>query len=157
MDPRTFLATLVLLVFGLIFEASGFGAFVAGRPEGLLIVFIGITMFWGGWTLSKAKSLSCGAASALNMADAALTVAYWNFEVNPVVVAAGPLIFLLSKVACSVGIVFFARVHPRPRGGGLLLMALFGAVVAWNIVQHAAAWTNLVYGAGAGPWSASTP
>ena len=150
MDPRTFLAILALLVFGLIFEASGFGAFVAGRPEGLLIVFIGLTMFWGGWTLSSAKSISCGAASALNMADAALTVAYWNFEVNPVVLAAGPLIFVLSKVACSVGIVFFARIHPRPKVGGLLLMALFGAVVSWNIIQHATAWTHFVYGGGVG-------
>jgi len=144
-DPRAFLAVVALLVFGLIFEASGFGAFVAGRPEGLLLVLIGVTMFWGGWTLSEAKGFSCGAASALNMADAALTFAYWNFEVNPFVVAAGPIVFLLSKVACSVGIVFYARIHPNPRAGGLLLAALFGAVVAWNILQHAAAWTQLLY------------
>jgi len=149
-DPRAFLAVVALLVFGLIFEASGFGAFVAGRPEGLLIVFIGVTMFWGGWTLSEAKSFPCGAASALNMADAALTVAYWSFEVNPVVVAAGPIVFLLSKVACSVGIVFYARIHPKPRAGGLLLTALFSVVVAWNIMQHAAAWMQFVYGPGAG-------
>lgn len=140
-----FLAAVALLVFGLILEASGFGAFVAGRPEGLLVLFIGLTMFWGGWTLTKAKGFSCGAASALNMADAALTVAYWNFEVNPVVIAAGPIIFLLSKIACSVAIVFFARIHPKPRAGGLLLTALFGIVVAWNLTQNATAWTQFVH------------
>ncbi len=29
------------------------------NPEGLLIVFVGVAMFWAGWVGSQARGLSC--------------------------------------------------------------------------------------------------
>lgn len=78
-DNAIFSSALLFLVVGLVFEASGFGTFVAGHLGGLLLVIIGIPMFWAGWNISGAREISCATASALNMFDAASTIAFWNF------------------------------------------------------------------------------
>lgn len=125
-----------LLVLGLIFEASGFGVLVAGRLDGLVIIVIGVTMFWGGWILSHARGFSCAAAAVLNMFDAASTVAFWNFEINPLVLEVGPTIFMTAKIACSLTIMLYAKLHTNPRRGGIVLTMFFALIVAWNLSQH---------------------
>jgi hypothetical protein len=135
-DHVAFSWAVFLLVLGLIFEASGFGIFVAGRLDGIIIIVIGVTMFWGGWILSRARGFSCAAAAVLNMFDAASTAAFWNFEINPVVLAAGPTIFMIAKIACSLTIMLYAKLHTNPRRGGIALAVFFGLIVAWNLSQH---------------------
>ena len=82
LDKIVFSLGVFALVIGLLFEASGFGAFVAGHTGGLLLVVIGVSMYWAGWVISGAQAFSCAVAAALNMFDAASTLAFWNFEVN---------------------------------------------------------------------------
>jgi hypothetical protein len=130
-------------VIGLIFEASGFGVFIAGQPGALLLVVIGISMFWAGWTISGARSFSCAIASALNMFDAASTLAFWNFEINPAVRSIGPALFLVSKICCSIVIVLYAKFHQAPKKGGTMLSLLFAAIVGWNLGQHTLAYLGL--------------
>lgn len=125
-----------LLVIGLIFEASGFGIFVSGRLDGVVIIVIGVTMFWGGWVMSRAKGLSNAVAAFLNMIDAASTVAFWNFEVNPFVLAVGPTIFLIAKITCSVAIVLYAKLAVNPGKSGAALAGFFALIVVWNLSQH---------------------
>ena len=125
-----------LLVIGLIFEASGFGIFVSGRLDGVVIIVIGVTMFWGGWVMSRAKGLSNAVAAFLNMVDAASTVAFWNFEFNPFVLAVGPTVFLIAKITCSVAIVLYARLATNPGKSGAVLAGFFALIVVWNLSQH---------------------
>ncbi|MCW3982072.1 MAG: hypothetical protein NWE81_03040 [Candidatus Bathyarchaeota archaeon] len=125
-----------LLVLGLVFEAAGFALFVAGRLDGLILLVVGLTMFWGGWVTSRAHGIWCASAAVLNMLDAASTLAFWSFEVNPLVVAAGPTIFMFAKIVASIAIVLYAREHPAPRKGGLLLTVFFALIVGWNLSQH---------------------
>lgn len=142
-DHITFSWAVFLLVLGLIFEASGFGIFVAGRLDGFIIIVIGVTMFWGGWILSGARGFSCASAAVLNMFDAASTAAFWNFEINPVVLAAGPTIFMIAKVACSLTIMLYAKLHANPRRGGIALTVFFSLIVGWNLSQHLMAYLDL--------------
>jgi len=142
-DHITFSWAVFLLVLGLIFEASGFGIFVAGRLDGFLLIFIGVTMFWGGWILSGARGFSCAAAAVLNMFDAASTAAFWNFEINPVVLAVGPTIFMIAKITCSLTIMLYAKLHANPRMGGIVLTVFFGLIVGWNLSQHLMAYLDL--------------
>ncbi len=135
-DHLVFSWAVLLLVFGLIFEAAGFGIFIAGRLDGFILIIIGVTMYWGGWILSRARSFSCALAAVLNMFDAASTVSFWNFEVNPVVLAAGPTIFMIAKIACSLTIMLYAKLHKNPRRGGITLTVFFAFIVAWNLSQH---------------------
>jgi len=135
-DHFVFSWAVFLLVLGLIFEASGFGIFVAGRLDGFVIIVIGVTMFWGGWILSRARGFSCAVAAVLNMFDAASTVSFWNFEINPVVLAAGPTIFMIAKIACSLAIMLYAKLHTNPKRGGMALTIFFALIVAWNLSQH---------------------
>lgn len=135
-DHFVFSWAVFLLVLGLIFEASGFGIFVAGRLDGFVIIVIGVTMFWGGWILSRARGFSCAIAAVLNMFDAASTVSFWNFEINPVVLAAGPTIFMIAKIACSLAIMLYAKLHTNPKRGGMALTIFFALIVAWNLSQH---------------------
>jgi len=135
-DHLVFSWAILLLVFGLIFEASGFGIFVAGRLDGFILIIIGLTMYWGGWILSRAQSFSCALAAVLNMFDAASTVSFWNFEINPVVLAAGPTIFMIAKIACSLTIMLYAKLHKNPKRGGIALTVFFAFIVAWNLSQH---------------------
>jgi hypothetical protein len=130
-------------VLGLIFEASGFGIFVAGRLDGIIIIVIGVTMFWGGWILSRAQGFSCALAAVLNMFDAASTVAFWSFEINPVVLAIGPTIFMIAKITCSLTIMLYAKLHANPRGGGIALTIFFALIVGWNLSQHLMAYLGL--------------
>jgi len=143
-DYVVFLWAIFLLVLGLIFVASGFGVFVSGRLDGFIFVIIGVAMFWGGWTLSGAHGFSCAVASVLNMLDAASTVAYWSFEVNPFVLAAGPTIFMAAKVTCSLAIMVYAKLHPDPGKGGTFLAAFFAVIIGWNISQYTLAYLGLV-------------
>jgi hypothetical protein len=133
----------LLLVLGLVFEASGFGIFVAGRLDGFILIIIGVTMYWGGWILSRARSFSCALAAVLNMFDAASTVSFWNFEINPLVLAAGPTIFMVAKIACSLTIMLYAKLHTNPRRGGIVLTVVFAFIVAWNLGQHLMAYLGL--------------
>ena len=142
-DHITFSWAVFLLVLGLIFEASGFGIFVAGRLDGFLLIFIGVTMFWGGWILSGARGFSCAAAAVLNMFDAASTAAFWNFEINPVVLAVGPTIFMIAKITCSLTIMLYAKLHANPRMGGIVLTVFFALIVGWNLSQHLMAYLDL--------------
>jgi len=96
-DHLIFLWSIFLLVVGLIFTASGFGILVAGRLDGVILIICGAAMFWGGWIISGARGFPCAVAAVLNMFGAVQTVAFWNFEVNPVIVAVGPTVFLLAK------------------------------------------------------------
>jgi len=139
-DHLVFSWAVLLLVFGLVFEASGFGVFVAGRLDGLILIIIGVTMYWGGWILSRARSFSCALAAVLNMFDAASTVSFWNFEINPVVLVAGPTIFMIAKIACSLTIMLYAKFHKNPRRGGIMLSVFFAFIVAWNLSQHSMAY-----------------
>jgi len=125
-----------LSAVGLILEASGFGIFVVGRPEGIILTIIGLTMFLGGWILSGARSFSCVVAAILNMFDAALTVAFWNFESNPVVLASGPTIFIVVKVVWSLTIMLYARLHTNPGRGGTIFAVFFAFIIAWNLSQQ---------------------
>lgn len=135
-DHIGFLWAIFLIVVGLILEATGFGIFVIGRLDGFIFVVVGVTMFWAGWVISGARGFSCVLAAVLNMFDAALTVAFWNFEINPVVLAQGPTIFMLTKVTCSLAIMLYAKFHANPGRGGTALAAFFTFVVAWNLSQH---------------------
>jgi hypothetical protein len=143
-DYVVFLWAIFLLVLGLIFEASGFGVFVSGRLDGFIFVIIGVTMFWGGWVLSGARGFSCAVAAVLNMFDAASTVAFWSFEINPFVVAAGPTIFMIAKVACSLAIMLYAKLHPSPGNGGTILAAFFAVIIGWNLSQYTLAYLGLI-------------
>jgi hypothetical protein len=148
-DSLVFFWAVLLLVLGLIFEASGFGIFVAGRLDGFILIVIGVTMYWGGWILSKARSFACALAAVLNMFDAASTVSFWNFEINPIVLAAGPTIFMIAKIACSLTIMLYAKLHTNPRKGGVVLTVFFAFIVAWNLGQHLMAYLgfkDFVYG-----------
>jgi hypothetical protein len=135
-DHFVFSWAVLLLVLGLIFEASGFGIFVVGRLDGFILIVIGVTMYWGGWILSRARSFSCALAAVLNMFDAASTVSFWNFEINPVVLAAGPTIFMIAKISCSLTIMLYAKLHTNPRRGGIALTVFFAFIVTWNLSQH---------------------
>jgi hypothetical protein len=139
-DILIFASVVFLLVIGLIFEASGFGAFVAGQPAALLLVVIGIAMFWAGWSISGARSFSCAVASTLNMFDAASTLAFWNFEINPAVHYIGPTLFLLSKIVCSIVIVLYAKFDYAPKKGGIMLSLFFAAIVGWDLSQNTLAY-----------------
>jgi len=149
MDQAVFSSAIFLLVVGLVLEASGFGIFVVGRLDGLLLVVLGVSMFWGGWAMSGARGFSCATAAVLNMLDAASTVSFWNFEINPLVRTAGPTAFLIAKILCSVSIMLYAKFHDNPRKGGLVLTVLFALIVGWNLGQHTLAYFGLrdfVYG-----------
>jgi hypothetical protein len=126
-----------ILLLGLLFVAGGFGTFVAGHMEGLLVVFVGVAMLWAGWIGSQAKGLSCLIASFLNTLDASITLASWNYEVNPLVLASGPTLFIIAKMLCSVAIVLFARTAPNPRSGGRMLVVAFALILSWNLSQLA--------------------
>jgi hypothetical protein len=143
LDGIIFASAIFLLVIGLIFEASGFGTFIAGQPAALLLVVIGISMFWAGWTISGARGFSCAVASALNMFDAASTLAFWNFEINPAVRSIGPTLFLVSKICFSIVIVLYAKFHHAPKKGGIILSLLLAAIVGWNLSQHTLAYLGV--------------
>jgi hypothetical protein len=128
-------ASISLLLLGLLFAAGGFGAFVAGHVEGLLVVFVGVAMLWAGWVGSQARGLASLAAASLNIIDASVTLASWNYEVNPLVLSTGPTLFLVAKLLCSVAIVLYARTAPRPNRGGYLLAIAFALILAWNLSQ----------------------
>ena len=124
-------------MLGLLFVAGGFGAFVAGHLEGMLIVFVGVAMLWAGWIGSQARGLSCLVAAGLNTLDASITLASWNYEANPLVLSEGPTLFLAAKLLLSVAIVAFARTAPNPRKGGYLLSGALALIIAWNLGQLA--------------------
>lgn len=148
-DRLVFAWAIFLLMLGLIFETSGFGIFVAGRFEGSIIIVLGVTMFWGGWILSGARGFWCAVAAVLNMFDASSTAAFWNFEINPVILAMGPTVFMIAKVMCSLSIILYAKLHANPRRGGIMLTAFFAFVVGWNMSQHLMIYlglTNFAYG-----------
>lgn len=130
-------ASVGLLLLGLLFVAGGSGVFVAGHPEGMLVVFVGVAMLWAGWNGSQARGLSCLIAAALNTLDASITLASWNYEVNPFVVSAGPTLFLCAKLLLSFAIVAYARTAPNPRKGGYLLSGALSLIIAWNLGQLA--------------------
>ena len=142
-DYAVFSWAIFLLVLGLIFEASGFGIFVAGRLDGFIFIVIGVTMFWGGWILSGARGFWCAAAAVLNMFDTASTVAFWTLEINPIVLAIGPTIFMIAKITCSLAIMLYAKLHANPRKGGIALTVFFTLIVGWNLGQHLAAYLGL--------------
>jgi hypothetical protein len=143
LDHFVFSSAVFLLVIGLIFEASGFGAFVAGHVGGLILVVMGVSMFWAGWAMSGARCFPCAVASALNMFDAASTLAFWNFEINPAVRYMGPTLFLMAKVMCSIAVVLYAKFHHAPKKGGLVLSIFFAVIVGWNMGQHTLAYIGL--------------
>lgn len=101
-------ASLAIFLLGLLFIAAGFGTFVAGHLEGLLVVFVGVAMFWAGWVGSQACGLSCLGAALLNTLDASITLATWSHEINPIVLGTGPTLFIAAKLLCSAAIVLFA-------------------------------------------------
>jgi hypothetical protein len=143
LDKLVFSLGVFALMVGLVFEASGFGVFIAGHIGGLLLLVLGVSMYWAGWVISGAQSFSCAVAAALNMFDAASTLAFWNYEVNPAVLYLGPTLFLIAKIACSIAIVAYARFHVSPRKGGIVLSVVFGGIVGWNLSQHALAYFEL--------------
>lgn len=126
-----------IFLLGLVFVAGGFGTFVAGHMEGLLIVFLGVAMLWAGWAGSQAQGLSCLMAASLNTIDAAITLASWNYEINPLVRTVGPTLFMVAKIVCSLAIVLFARTAADPRKGGRILTGAFALILAWNLGQLA--------------------
>jgi hypothetical protein len=138
-----FFCAIFLIVVGLILTASGFGIFIVGRLDGFAIICLGLAMFWGGWTMSEAKGFPCAAAALLNMIDAASTVAFWNFEINPVVLAAGPTLFMIAKIISSLTIMVYAKFHNNPRRGGIALSIFFAFIVGWNLSQHLRAYLGL--------------
>jgi hypothetical protein len=125
-----------LIVLGLIFEAAGFGIFVVGRLDGFILIIIGVTLFWGGWILSGARGFWCAAAAVLNMFDTASTVAFWAFEINPLIRTIGPTIFIIAKITSSLTIMLYAKLQANPRKGGILLTLFFALIVGWNLGQH---------------------
>ena len=149
LDKFVFLLGILVLVIGLLFAGSGFGVFVAGQSGGLILLILGVSMYWAGWIISGAQSFSCAVAAALNMFDAASTLALWNFEINPAVLSLGPTLFLIAKMACSIAIVAYAKFNASPRKGGILLTAVFSGIVGWNLSQYALAYlgfSNIVIG-----------
>jgi len=143
LDKAIFSSAIFLLTLGLLFEASGFGTFIAGHTGGLLLVIMGISMFWAGWIISGAPGFPCATAAALNMFDAASTLAFWNFEINTAVRFIGPTLFLIAKIVCSIVIALYAKFHHTPRRGGLILSVLFAVIVGWNLSQHTLAYLGL--------------
>ncbi|MDH5481284.1 MAG: hypothetical protein OEY22_00180 [Candidatus Bathyarchaeota archaeon] len=133
-----------LIVVGLIFTASGFGIFVVSRLEGFVMILIGLAMFWGGWVMSGARGFPCAAAALLNVFDAASTVAFWNFELNPFVLKLGPTLFLIAKIAASLSIMLYAKLYSNPKKGGILLSVFFAIIVGWNLSQHLRAYLDLM-------------
>jgi hypothetical protein len=131
-------ASLGILLLGLLFVAGGFGTFGAGHIEGILVVFVGVAMLWAGWAGSQAKGLSCLLAACLNTLDASITLASWNYEINPLVVGSGPTLFLMAKLLSSLAIVLYARDAQDPRRGGYMLSGAFALILAWNLSQLAA-------------------
>lgn len=142
-DQAVFCSAIFLIVVGLIFEASGFGIIVVGRLDGVILIVMGVAMFWGGWVMSGARGFACATAAVLNMFDAASTISFWSFEINPLVRVAGPTIFLMAKVVCSITIVLYAKFHPDPRKGGVMLTLFFSLIVGWNLGQHTLAYVGL--------------
>lgn len=142
-DYFMFSLSIFLVVIGLIFTASGFGILVVGRLDGVIIIIIGVAMFWGGWSLSGARGFPGAVAAVLNMFDAASTVVFWSLEVNPVTLALGPTLFVIAKIMSSLAILLFARLHPNPRKGGIVLSVFFAFIVGWNLSQHLAAYLGL--------------
>ncbi len=149
LDKIIFFWAVFLIVLGLIFEASGFGIVVTGRLDGLILVAMGVSLFWGGWIMSQASGLWFAAAATLNMFDAASTVAFWNFEVNPLVLSMGPTVFMTAKIISSLTIMIYAKLQPQSRRGGMSLTLLFTIIVGWNLSQHLLAYLGFrefVYG-----------
>lgn len=142
-DQAVFSSAIFLIVVGLIFEASGFGIFVVGRLDGVVLIIMGISMFWAGWVMSGARGVSCATAAVLNMFDAASTVSFWNFEINPLVRFAGPTMFMVAKIVCSITIMLYAKFHHDSRKGGMMLTLFFSLIVGWNLGQHALAYLGL--------------
>ena len=138
-DYYMFTVAIILTVVGLVFTASGFGIFVVGHFEGVIIIVIGLSMFWGGWSLSEAKSFPCATAALLNMLDAASTVVFWSLEINPIALSLGPTLFLTAKITASLAILLYAKLHPSPRKGGILLSLFFASIVGWNLSQNLSA------------------
>ncbi|MFB0523633.1 MAG: hypothetical protein ACETV1_07760 [Candidatus Bathyarchaeia archaeon] len=145
-DRAMHIWAIFLLVLGLIFAASGFGIFVVGRLDGFVMIVVGVAMFWGGWTMSRARGRSCAIASFLNVIDAALTFAFWNFEINPVVLTAGPTVFLVAKIASSLAIMLYAKLSVSPERGGIVLAMFFSFVIGWNLSQRFLADIDFYYG-----------
>ncbi|MEM3626768.1 MAG: hypothetical protein QXZ25_01945 [Candidatus Bathyarchaeia archaeon] len=142
-DYSVFFCAIFLIIVGLILTASGFGIFIVGRLDGFAILCLGLAMFWGGWTMSEAKGFPCAAAALLNIVDAASTVAFWNFEINPLVLTVGPTLFMIAKLMSSLAIMFYARFHGNPRRGGIALSVFFAFIVGWNLSQHLRAYFGL--------------
>jgi hypothetical protein len=142
-DYFIFFWAFFLLVVGLILTASGFGIFVASRLEGIVIILTGLAMYWGGWIMSGARGLPCAIAALFNMFDAASTVAFWNFELNPFVLKLGPTLFLIGKITASISIMLYAKLYPNPRKGGILLSVFFAIIVGWNLSQHLRAYLDV--------------
>jgi hypothetical protein len=129
--------SLAMFLLGLLFIAAGFGTFVAGHLEGLLVAFVGVAMFWAGWLGSQARGLSCLGAALLNTLDASVTIATWSHEINPLVLGSGPTLFVAGKLLCSLAIVLFARSTPNPSRGGYILSSALAFILAWNLSQLA--------------------
>ncbi len=111
---------------------------MAGHLEGLLIVFIGVAMLWAGMGRKPSqRAILFDAAVCLNTFDASITIASWNYEINPLVLSAGPTLFVAAKLLSSLAIVLFARTVPNPRRGGYLLSTAFALIMAWNLTQLA--------------------
>ena len=111
-------AAIGLLLLGLLFVVGGFGAFVAGHLEGLLIVFVGVAMLWAGWVGSQAKGLSCLMAATLNTLDASITIASWNYEINPLVLSTGPTLFVCGETTFVASHSPVREDGPQPEKGG---------------------------------------
>jgi hypothetical protein len=135
-DYFVFSWAIFLLVIGLIFAVAGFGMFFVSRLEGFVLIPLGLAMFWGGWIISGARGFPCAVAALLNMFDAASTVAFWNFEINPFVLKLGPTVFLIAKIVASLSIMLYAKLHPNPKKGGILLATFFAFIVGWNLSQR---------------------
>jgi hypothetical protein len=76
-------------------------------------------------------------AASLNTIDASVTLASWNYEINPLVLTVGPTLFVAAKILCSLAIVLFARTAADPRRGGRILTGAFALILAWNLGQLA--------------------
>jgi hypothetical protein len=76
-------------------------------------------------------------AASLNTIDASITLASWDYEINPLVLTAGPTLFIAAKIFCSIAIVLFARSATDPRRGGRILTGAFALILAWNLGQLA--------------------